>query len=128
MTESEIGSELWTGSVNKNLSKGKKPKRLFLCLEDNISVVLPSTFTRTKPKQWTKFEHQCIGTSTSVLLKPAEWPTPIGPHSALARSLAITSLRPLLPLLSVDCYSGFTGACKILQFEGLLSFSIEIFI
>lgn len=31
-------------------------------------------------------------------------------------------------LLSVECYLGFTGACKILQFEGLLSFSIEIFI
>lgn len=30
--------------------------------------------------------------------------------------------------LSVECYLGFTGACKILQFEGLLSFSIEIFI
>lgn len=35
---------------------------------------------------------------------------------------------PHISLLSVECYLGFTGACKILQFEGLLSFSIEIFI
>lgn len=49
-------------------------------------------------------------------------------NQLLVLSLAF-SLPPHNPLLlSVECYLGFTGACKILQFEGLLSFSIEIFI
>lgn len=49
-------------------------------------------------------------------------------NQLLVLSLAF-SLPPHQPLLlSVECYLGFTGACKILQFEGLLSFSIEIFI